>query len=214
MEGIGFFESFWKGVLATSPLEWTAVLTSVVYVILATFRSIWCWLFAFVSASLYVYICYTFDLFIESGLQLFYVAMAVVGWVSWSKAKPKDESLLDSAVETSKTRIHSWGWALHFANVTASGVLALVIGWVFENYTSQANPYLDAFTTVFSLLATFMVTKRVLENWIYWVVIDAVSIVLYTSRGLYLSSVLYALFTVLAIIGFIAWFKEYKAQKT
>ena len=73
-------------------------------------------------------------------------------------------------------------------------------------------PYTDAFTTVFSLAATFMVTKKVLNNWLYWVVIDLVSIFLYMSRGLELAAVQYLLFTVLAILGWIQWRKQYKLQ--
>ncbi len=214
---MGFFDTFWAGVLATPLLEWAGVLTGVIYVILASLRSIYCWGFAFISSSIYVYLCFTFGLYIESGLQVFYVAMAVVGWVSWnrteSKVKRTNENLLDTATEDKKIRIHTWGWGMHGLNIVASGLLAFAVGWIFDNFTNQANPYMDAFTTVFSLLATFMVTMRVLENWIYWVVIDAVSIILYTSRGLYLSSVLYLLFTILAVIGFFAWYREYKAQK-
>ena len=217
MEEVGFFETFWNGVLATSPLEWTAVLTGIAYVVLASYRSIWCWVFAFVSSSIYVFICFNYGLFIESVLQLFYVAMAIVGWVSWNKSenkvKPVGEDLLDSAMDQKKILIHTWGWEMHVMNVIASGLLAFAVGWIFNNFTNQANPYMDAFTTVFSLVATFMVTLRVLENWIYWVMIDIVSIFLYSSRELYLSSVLYLLFTILAVVGFVAWLKEYKAQR-
>ncbi|GAB5417211.1 MAG: nicotinamide riboside transporter PnuC [Crocinitomicaceae bacterium] len=215
MEEIGFWEGFFNGVLGTSLLEWIGVLAGVVYVILASYRSIWCWLFAFISSSLYVYLCFQYDLFIESGLQLFYVAMAVVGWISWKNEEPKDSSqVLDAKDDQSnKVNIKVWPIRIHVINVFASGAVAFVLGWIFDVYTTQANPYMDAFTTVYSLLATFMVTRRVLENWVYWIVIDAVSILLYYDRGLYLSVALYALFTVLALIGLIAWWKEYNTQK-
>lgn len=216
MEQAGFFEVFWQGVLATSWLEWLGVITGVIYVILASYQSIWCWLFAFISSALYVYICIVFDLFIESGLQLFYVAMAVVGWLSWRNANSKPaespNALLDAPEKKSNIRV--WPFRIHLLNIVGSGVLAGTLGFIFDNYTQQANPYIDAFTTVYSLLATFMVTRRVLENWVYWIVIDIVSIYLYSSRELYMSSVLYLLFTVLAVFGFISWYRDYKSASS
>lgn len=215
MEGKGFFEILWMYVEATSWLEWLAVITGVAYVILASYQSIWCWLFAFISSSLYVYICIDFNLYIESGLQLFYVAMAIVGWLSWKHTNEHrtraTNDLMDAPKE--KSAVQVWSLKLHALNIVASGVVAFTLGWIFDSYTDQSNPYMDAFTTVYSLLATFMVTRRVLENWIYWIVIDLVSIYLYSSRELYLSSVLYALFTILAAVGFYAWYREYKTAK-
>ncbi len=75
------------------------------------------------------------------------------------------------------------------------------------------NPYADAFTTVFSLAATFMVTRKVLENWIYWIIIDIVSTYLFASRDLYLSSALFVLYTVIAVFGFFNWSRIYKQQR-
>jgi len=90
--------------------------------------------------------------------------------------------------------------------------VAFLIGFAFDRCTDQAYPYTDGFPTVFCFVATFMVTRKVLENWIYWVVIDFFSIFLYFSRGLYLSSLLYIVFTVLAVFGFFAWYNQYKTQ--
>lgn len=203
MEEIGFFEVFWKGVLDTSLLEWLGVLSGLVYLILASYRSVLCWFFALISSGIFVYLCYDFKLYIESILQLFYVVMAVVGWISWK-----------SDTSTSKTRIDviTWKPIYHLLNVLASGVIAFVLGWFFKTYTDQANPYLDAFTTVYSLVATFMLARRVLENWIYWIVIDAISVALYASRGLYLTSVQYVLFTGLAAVCLYTWWRQYKSS--
>lgn len=209
MEGKGFLEVLWMYIEATSFLEWLAVITGVVYVILASAQSIWCWLFAFISSCIYVYLCISIELYLESGLQFFYVIMAIVGWFSWQNANRSNE-VLDSTDEGSS--ITKWSLKIHAINIVGSGLLAFLLGWLFSTYTNQNNPYVDAFTTVYSLLATFMVTRRVLENWIYWIVIDLVSIYLYASRELYLTSVLFALFTVLAAIGLYSWYKTYKSE--
>jgi nicotinamide mononucleotide transporter len=213
-----FIHSFWQGVLATSLLEWVAVLTGILYVIFAAKRMIICWLFAGVSSIIYVYICVFYELYLESILQVFYLIMAYVGWRSWVSMKLRksienlDESLLDQNATEANGDIRTWTLSQHVINVLISGGVAFTLGFLFDLYTSQQNPYMDAFTTVFSLAATFMVTRKVLENWLYWIVIDVVSIFLYSYRGLQLSSVLYFVFTILALIGFVTWYKKWKQQ--
>lgn len=194
-------ENIRDGILDTSILEWIAVLTGITYVILAAKKSIFCWFFAIISAGIYVYICYSADLLIESFLQLFYVLMGVFGWMMWNKNKADNYPIV------------TWRLDFHFLNVAVSTVIFLVVGYYFELNTSQDYPYLDAFTTVFSLAATYMVMQRILENWLYWIVIDIAAVFLYAGKGFYLTACLYGLFTLLAIIGFIKWRKTYKLQK-
>lgn len=191
-------DSFVEGVYSTSYLEWIAVSTSIAYVILAARKLMMCWLFAFISSVLYVYLCFTAQLYLETILQLFYVAMAIVGYFMWNRS--------------SESRIITWKVKYHVANIFLSAGLSVFLGYLFSLYTDQANPYIDAFTTVFSLTATFMVTQRVLENWIYWIIIDAVSIYLYSARDLHLTAVLFIIFTVLAIVGYFSWKKSLTIQ--
>tara|TARA_B110000977_G_scaffold195618_1_gene274404 strand:+ start:384 stop:986 length:603 start_codon:yes stop_codon:yes gene_type:complete len=198
---MSFFTLLWEGVKATSIIEWLAVIASILYVILAAKRSILCWLFAFIGSALFVYLCYIGQLYIEAILQLFYVAMALVGWFSW-KNPNSGHSILKK-----------WSINKHIINILVSGFIALAIGFIFDKYTDQANPYIDAFTTCYSLAATFMVTQKIIGNWIYWILIDLASIYLYAQREYYLTAVQYALFTLLAVYGFIVWQKEYKLQK-
>lgn len=196
-----FFTSVYEGIKATSLVEWLAVLSTLAYVILIAKKLIIAWLFAFVGAVLFVYLCYVGKLYIEALLQLFYVIMAIVGWLSWKK-------------DTSdKIIIKTWKVNIHLLNIVISGAISVILGYIFDKYTNQANPYMDAFTTCYSLSATFMVAQKILENWIYWIVIDFVSIFLYAQRDYNLTAVQYVLFTILAVFGFMAWRKEYKTQK-
>lgn len=209
------FESFLYGIKATTWPEWLAVVCSVCYVLLAAIRSIWCWVFALAASLIYVYLCINYQLYIESGLQAFYVLMAIYGWVVWSRKKiislPVEH--IDQVSDKKDDEIKRWPFKLHVINIGASGIAASGLGFVFDTYTDQAYPYIDAFTTCYSLAATFMVTRKVLENWIYWIVIDAVSIWLYAQRSLILTAVLSFLFTILAVIGFVKWRKKYKMQR-
>ena len=198
---MSFITNVWEGIRATSIIEWLAVISSIIYVILAAKRLILCWLFAFIGSALFVYLCYIGNLYIESVLQLFYVAMALVGWITWKNSN------VDNA------EIKKWGLNKHIINIILSGISALIIGYIFDKYTMQATPYIDAFTTCYSLSATYMVTRKIIGNWIYWIVIDLVSIYLYAQRDYYLTAVQYGLFTLLAMYGYMVWRKEYKLQK-
>jgi len=202
------FESIWVDILRTSLIEWVAVLTGVMYVILVARKMMVCWLFAIISSSLYVYLCVNLQLYIESILQVFYVGMGFYGWLMWQRDNASEETI-DNLLEKQNTDdIKSWSLKNHVINIVVSGVVAFILGYIFDEFTDQQNPYTDAFTTVFSLGATFMVTQKVLENWLYWIVIDVMSVYLYSTRGLHLSSVLYIVFTVLAVLGFISWYKH------
>jgi nicotinamide mononucleotide transporter len=198
---MSFFTLLWEGIKATSTIEWLAVISSIIYVVLAAKRLILCWLFAFIGSALFVYLCFIVDLYIESVLQLFYVVMAVVGWLTWKNSN------------SDKSPIKKWGFNKHLINILLSGITALLIGLIFDKYTAQANPYIDSFTTCYSLSATFMVTRKIIGNWIYWIVIDLVSIYLYAQRDYHLTAVQYGIFTLLAIYGYMVWRKEYKLQE-
>jgi nicotinamide mononucleotide transporter len=129
--------------------------------------------------------------------------MAVVGWYQWRFKKEVSES---------KKKIKQLPVIKHLINILLSSIATIIVGYILSKYTQAALPYVDAFTTIFSLYATWMVTEKILENWLYWIIIDIVSFFLYTSRELYLTGLLYIFFTVLAIFGYLEWKKSYKAQ--
>jgi len=193
--------SIWEVVKATSIVEWLAVTSSIIYVILAAKRLIICWFFAFIGSILFVHLCYIGKLYIESILQFFYVMMAIIGWINWKNSKTK------------KIFVQKWTLNNHLINIILSGIFSIIIGYIFENYTNQENPYIDSFTTCYSLSATYMVTKKILGNWIYWIIIDLISIYLYATRGYHLTALQYIIFTFLALFGFIAWKNQYQKQK-
>ncbi len=195
-----FVNNIKDGILATSIWEWLAVASSLSYVYLAAKKNIGCWLAALISTGIYIYLCYAGQLFIEAGLQIFYFVMAIYGWMVWNKTSDNNNNLI------------RWGLKAHVKNIIISALLALVLGFVFDQYTQQANSYLDAFITCFSLTATFMVAKKVVDNWAYWIVIDFASIFLYAGRGLYLSAILFLMFTLFAIYAYFSWLKKFKEQ--
>ena len=178
-----------------SIIESTAVFFSVLYVILAIKENVWCWWAAAISVILYIYICYTAQLYTETGLQFFYLLMAIYGYYHWNK---NDSSL----------KIQQWTITKHLFILLLGALLTFLMGFYFSIYTNAAMPLVDSFTTVFSVFATYMVTKKVIENWLYWIVIDAVSVYLYFSRDLHLTSLLFLVYTIIAIFGYFAWIKR------
>jgi nicotinamide mononucleotide transporter len=188
--------------LNTTFPEWIAVFSGLIYVILIARKKIAAWFFAAVSSSIYVYLCFISDYFLETILQLFYLFMAFWGWYKWNQNKKEDQF------------IRSWNLKQHLINISISLLITIVFAFFFDVFTRQELPYLDAFTTVFSIGATFMVAQRVLENWIYWIVIDLVSIRLYAYKDLNLTALLFLIYTIVAIAGYYRWYKLYKAQST
>ena len=177
-----------------SGIECVAVFFSILYVILAAKESIWCWGAAAISVILYIYICFFAQLYPETGLQVFYLFMAFYGYYHWNK---KEQSL----------QISEWSISKHLFILIVGAVLTFLMGFYFATYTNAKMPIVDSFTTVFSLFATYMVVKKILGNWLYWIVIDTVSVYLYSSRDLHLTSLLFMTYTIIAIFGYSNWLK-------
>ena len=192
--------NIWKGIIATSYLEWFAVITGIIYVILAAKSKISCWIFALMSSAAYVYLCFFANLYLETVLQLFYFVMGIIGWVLWNR--PKEE-----------VTVRTWGIKWNLLNIVLSGIATIVLGYIFKTHTAQVYPYLDAFIFSFCLSATFMITKKVHEGWIYLIIIDIFSIYLYAGRDLYLSAGLYLIFTGIAVFGWMEWWNIFRMKR-
>jgi nicotinamide mononucleotide transporter len=175
-------------------LETIAVVLALAYLLLAMRQNRLCWVAAFLSALIYLVIFADVKLYMEAGLQVIYAVMAIVGWVFWGQ----DDSEDTLAVTTRPA-------SFHLLTLAAIGICTLVSGAVLTTYTDAARPFIDAGTTVSAILCTWMVTRKILENWLYWIVINAVSVWLFMDRGLSLTSGLFALYIVLSVIGYLSW---------
>ncbi len=188
-------------------VEICAVLLALAYVILAIQQRRICWLAAIVSAMLYVHIFWQVALYLEAVLQFFYIAMAVYGWLVWGRDHSQNHNY-------NKSQIQTWTAQQHLIACTAVVSLSLILGWGMQKWTDAALPFFDATTTVCALLATWMVTQKLLENWLYWIAINAVSIGLYLSRDLSLTAALFAAYVILAMVGYRTWRRQWLRQQT
>jgi nicotinamide mononucleotide transporter len=187
---------------ALSPLEVIAVIAAIAYLLLAIRQNIWCWLGAGISTAIYVYLFFAAKLYMESVLNLFYFAMAIYGWWVWYAGRSGDAELPVSV----------WPGRVHATAIAAIVAASLVSGYLLAAYSDAVYPYVDSMTTWGAIWATFLVARKVLENWWYWLVIDAASIVIYWTRDLHLTALLFAVYVVMIPFGLVAWQRSRREQ--
>lgn len=192
----------WTMIQETSLAEWLGVGSSIGYLLLATKEKRSCWYFALFSSILYVYLSFAGQLYVDAVLNVFYALMAVYGWILWDQQK--------SATNNHIQRLGLF-WQLQWVLIAL--ISGIVTGWFLKTYTDQAYPYIDSIAFYLSILATWMTTKKVLENWIYFVLIDATMIFIYFNRGYFLTSILFFAYTILAMSAFLTWRKAYLKQQ-
>lgn len=178
-----------------NPLEIAGVATGVLAVWLTTREHILCWPIGIVSVSLFILVFYQARLYGAMGLQVAYVMLALYGWHSWLRGGPGH-----GALRVSRTPGLAWP-LLASAGLAAAGLLG---GWLAFR-TDAALPWTDATTTAVSLVAQFMQTRKWIENWLVWVVVDIAYVAMYLSQGLNVTAVLYGVFLGLAVLGWKQW---------
>lgn len=186
-----------------SLIEATAVVFAILYLLLAIRENIWCWFCAGVSTAIYIFVYFGAKLYMESFLNMFYFGMAIYGWYAWSSGNGPGETI----------PVTTWAPRTHFMALSLIAVLVLLSGFLLSKYTDAAFPYIDSATTFAAIWATFLIARKVLENWWYWLVIDVVSIFIYWSRDLEITSLLFALYVVMIPFGIISWSNSMRQQR-
>lgn len=193
-----------RTLLGTSIWEALGVILALLYLVLATARSLWCWLCAFVSSVCYVVVMWRAQLVMDTLLSVFYAVMAVYGYWQWRRGQSAGGELL----------IVSWTWRQHGVAIAAVLLATIVNAWALQYVQMARAPWLDSFVTWASVLTTFMVARRVIENWLYWIVVDGVAAYLYYSRGLLATSLLFVAYVFMVMYGYWAWHRRRVAQTT
>jgi nicotinamide mononucleotide transporter len=185
-------------------LEIVAAVFGVVSVFLSVRQNIWSWPTAIVNVGLYIVVFYESKLYADTGLQVVYVVLNAYGWYHWLYGGKNRTEL-----PVSKT------------SVKVGAVLVLlvalgtaVIGTFLSRQTDAALPHIDALTTSTSLAAQWMMTRKLLENWIIWVAVDVVYIGMYIYKSLYVTSVLYLIFLILSVLGYVQWKRSLQERLT
>jgi nicotinamide mononucleotide transporter len=185
----------WLAAYRSSCLEFTAVVFGIVSVTLSVRQNIWSWPTALINVSLYFVLFFRNGLYSEVGLQVVYFLLSLYGWYEWLYGGKNRTPLPVSRVPR-----HIWPLL-----VGLGVVLWAVLGTITSRLPGAAVPYTDAALVSTSLIAQWMMTRKLLENWVLWIVVDVAYVAMFIWRGLYLTAVNYAVYLVLAVLGYLAW---------
>jgi nicotinamide mononucleotide transporter len=184
----------------TSWIELTAAVLAVAYLLLAIGQRLSCWIAAFVSSVLYVWVLFGARLYMESALNGFYALMAVYGFWQWQHGAG------GGALEVTR-----WPISRHLAALAGVLAASAITSFFLGRYTPAAWPFVDSMVAWSSVFTTFLVARKVYENWYWWLVIDSASLCLYYTRHLYMTMVLFALYLILIVVGLREWRRGIRA---
>lgn len=164
-------------------------------------QNAWYWLVSIIMVSMYIYIYIDAKLYADMSLQVYYLAISFYGWYLWLFGSRSNHHKMPITVTYTST-------ALRRLLLIISIVLFLAMAWFLIYFTDSDLPYWDSFTTSLSFVATWMLARKKIENWVIWIVVDAVSVGIYIYKGLYPTAVLFFFLTLLAVVGYRQWKKD------
>ena len=186
---------------ANTIIELMATGASLLYIVLLIRERVSCWPFGIAGSLLSIYLFIDTRLYSEAILYAFYVGMGIWGWARWSaRANAGSHPVI---------RLSAVGNA---ALIAVSLAFGLTLGHLLATFTDAERPLIDAMTTSFSFAATFLEVRKTLDAWVYWMVINGVTIWLYQDRALDIYAALMVIYTVLSVVGFIRWLRTYRSQ--
>ncbi len=195
-------QHFFEQMQTQTWLDWSITVTALIYVFLAAKEKVSCWIWGAVSCSLWAYADFTvYNLWVDGILQIFYVGMSLWGLYAWRFGKKADKPLA----------IHVMPIKYHALIFVAGATLTALLGFVFDKYSPTSYPYPDSFITSFSILATVLTVRKVLENWLYWIVLDMLAVFLFAARDAVLVAMVMGIYSVIAVFGYLQWRKKWKA---
>lgn len=186
-------------------VELLGAVLGIAYIFFSIRQSIFTWPVGLATSVLYVWVFFISKLYADMGLQLYYVFISLYGWYEWRHGSQteKDGELKISRVTTT----------LGFTLSVVSLLLFLAIWFVLKNYTDSPVPLADALATSLSIVATWMLARKILEQWLVWIFVDAFSIGLFWYKNLMPTVALFVVYTIMAVAGFVEWKKQFAAEK-
>lgn len=200
-----FRENIEQFLFGTGILEWCGVFTGILCVWLAAKNNIWNWPVAIVSVLIYIFIFFETKLYADMGLQVYFFATNIYGWYFWSKHRNNPEESRPVTLITRKEIILSIIGVIGFT---------IVLGLLLFKKTDASFPFIDSFCTACSLIAQIFLARKVLQNWLIWIFVDAIYVGMYFSKDLYATGLMYALYIGIATMGYLDWRKVYREQNS
>ena len=193
--------NFLHAMIGERPIEIAAVILGLCNITLLIRRSIWNYPFGILMVILYMRIFFDAKLYADTVLQVFFLVVQIYGWMHWLNRRDDTGLVIVRRITRNQ--------AIIYGAIGAAGVAA--VGTFWARFTDAALPYWDTSILVFSIIAQFLLARRRLENWLVWIGVDVIAIGVYWAKGLYPTSVLYAVFLVLATVGYFTWRKAYQS---
>jgi nicotinamide mononucleotide transporter len=164
-------------------------------------QNVWYWIVSIIMVTMYIYIYIDARLYADMSLQVYYLVISFYGWYMWLFGKKENDHKSELPVSVSSGKL------LQLLGII-SIVLFFIIAWILSNFTNSDLPYWDSFTTSLSFVATWMLARKKIENWLVWIVVDAVSVGIYIFKALYPTAILFLFLTILAYVGYRRWKKD------
>lgn len=191
--------------LSENYIEILGAILGIAYVILSIKQNIFTWPVGLLTSALYVWIFFESSLYAEMGLQLYYVFISIYGWLNWIR---KTDNGNTKSLQVSNINLKLAGKL-----VLISVIIFILIWYVLDNYTDSQVPVMDSAVTSLSIVATWMLAKKILEHWIIWIITDILSIGLFLFKGLMPTVFLFIVYTTMAFLGYIEWKKDLLIKK-
>lgn len=185
-------------------LEIAGVIVGLIYLWLEYRASVWLWAASIVMPAIYIFIYAESGFYADMGINIYYLVASIYGWVAWLRRGDDGQPL----------KITHTPHKMILPLIAVGAIAMVVITYILLNYTDSTVPYGDSFTTALSVVALYMLARKQAEQWLVWLVVDAVSCALYISKGIYLTAALYGLYTILAWVGYRRWLKMIEEDAT
>jgi nicotinamide mononucleotide transporter len=187
--------------------EIIGTIISLIYLYFSIIQNKWLWPLGLVSSAIYAFIFFKAGIYADMGLQIYYVVISIYGWFVWIKMQNTNSSkgTIKSVLDSNFLIL----WLL-----IASSVIFIILSQLLMHFTDSTIPYIDAFITALSITATWMLAKKYIEQWLVWIIVDAVSAGVYYYKGLYVTILLYSVYTIFAVAGYLMWLSSFRKQKS
>jgi nicotinamide mononucleotide transporter len=188
-------------------IELLGTLFGLLYIYFSIRQKVWLWPIGLITSAFYIPVFFEKTLYADMLLQVYYVIVSLYGWYFWINGRKKDDKL---AGKIKITTLKKLNWII---TIAFTFVLTIVLFYPLKKYTNASNPFTDSFCFAGSIIGTWMLARKILEQWLIWIVVDGISIGLFVYKQLYITVILYIVYTVLAIIGYLQWKRDWKVQK-
>ena len=180
-------------------IEIVGALIGFIYIFFEIKVNKWMWPIGILTSIFYIIIFFNSKFYADMSLQFYYIVISIIGWYWWNKEQNLNKEL----------KIRKLNKTLLLQLILSSTIVFIFLSYILVNYTDSPLPYWDSLTTALSIIATWMLARKIIEQWILWIIIDLISMLLYLYKGLYPTSILFLIYSGLAIIGYLQWKKLY-----